>query len=257
MLIVAAARDYNLTQIDIRQAYLQAELNEDLYMRIPPGIPAFDEKGRPMVCKLNRTLYGLNQAGREWGMLFAAFLVSWGFVRSTIDKCLFTYAKDKLILWVLVYVDDCLIVENDEALRSRFVNDLGKRFPVDDRGELEWLLGVAITRERKHNVLSLSQESYVKELVEKYGSHVSAGHTRKYDTPMEEGLRLSVDECPTPDSEAAEQMAPKKVVYMALVGAFLWLANMTRHEISHVTSQLARFISNPGVTHFNADMRTC
>ena len=85
VLIVAAARDYNLSQIDIRQAYLQAELNEDIYMRVPPGIPAFDEKGRPMVCKLNRTLYGLKQAGREWGMLFSAFLVSWGFVRSTID----------------------------------------------------------------------------------------------------------------------------------------------------------------------------
>ena len=255
VLIVAAARDYNLSQIDIRQAYLQAELSEDLYMRVPPSIPAFDEKGRPMVCKLNRTLYGLKQAGREWGMLFAAFLVSWGFIRSTIDTCLFTYAKDKLILWVLVYVDDCLIVENDASLRSRFVTDLGKRFPVDDRGELEWLLGVAITRDRANNVLSLSQESYVKDLVEKYASHVSAGHTRKYDTPVEEGLRLSADDCPSPDSDAAEQMAPKKVVYMALVGAFLWLSNMTRHEIAHVTSQLARFISNPGITHFNAAMR--
>ena len=146
-------------------------------------------------------------------------------------------------------------VENDASLRSRFVTDLGKRFPVDDRGELEWLLGVAITRDRANNVLSLSQESYVKDLVEKYASHVSAGHTRKYDTPVEEGLRLSPDDCPSPDSDAAEQMAPKKVVYMALVGAFLWLSNMTRHEIAHVTSQLARFISNPGITHFNAAMR--
>ena len=255
VLIVAAARDYNLTQIDIRQAYLQAELSEDLYMRAPPSVPAFDEKGRPLVCKLNRTLYGLKQAGREWGMLFSAFLVTWGFVRSTIDTCLFTYAKDKLILWVLVYVDDCIIVDNDMSLRSRFVTDLGKRFPVDDRGELEWLLGVAVTRERDHNILSLSQESYIKDLVEKYASHVSAGHTRKYDTPMEEGLRLSSDDCPAVGSEAAEQMLPKKVVYMALVGAFLWLANMTRNEISHVTSQLARFISNPGIIHFNAAMR--
>ena len=255
VIIVAAARDYNLSQIDIRQAYLQAELTEDLYMRALPGVPAFDEKVKPLVCKLNRILYGLKQAGREWGLLFSALLVSWGFVRSTIDTCLFTYAKDKLILWVLVYVDDCLIVENDASLRSRFVTDLGKRFPVDDRGELEWLLGVAITRDRANNVVSLSQESYVKDLVEKYASHVGAGHTRKYDTPVEEGLRLSADDCPSPDSEAAEQMAPKKVVYMALVGAFLWLANMTRHEIAHVTSQLARFISNPGIAHFNAAMR--
>jgi len=63
-------------------------------------------------------------------MLLSAFLVSSGFVRSTIDTCLFTYAKGKLIFWVLIYVDDCLIVENDESLRSRFVTDLGKRFPV-------------------------------------------------------------------------------------------------------------------------------
>ena len=255
VLIVAAAHDYNLTQIDIRQAYLQAELTEDLYMIVPPGIPAFDERGRPLVCKLRRTLYGLKQAGREWGMLFSAFLVSWGFVRSTIDTCLFTYTKGSHILWILVYVDDCLILENDSALRSRFVADLGKRFPVDDRGELEWLLGVAIDRERIKRVLSLSQELYIKDLVEKYASHVRAGHTRRYDSPMEEGLRLSADDCPAPGSEAAEQMVSKKLVYMALVGAFLWLSNMTRSEISHVTSQLARFVSNPGIVHFNAAMR--
>jgi len=120
-------------------------------------------------------------------MLFSAFLVSWGFVRSTIDTCLFTYAKDKLILWLLVYVDDCLIVENDESLRSRFVTDLGKRFPVDDRGELEWLLGVAITRESDHNVLSLSQESYIKDLVEKYASHLALATLASMTHPWKRG----------------------------------------------------------------------
>ena len=255
VLVLAAARDYNLTQIDIRQAYLQAKLHEKLYMRVPPGVPAFDEQGGPLVCRLNRSLYGLKQAGREWGMLFASFLVSWGFIRSTIDTCLFTYAKSNLLLWILVYVDDCIIVDNDSALRSRFVTDLGKRFPVDDRAELKWMLGVAIHRDRKAGTLALSQELYVADLVERYASHVAAGHTRNYDTPMEEGLRLSPDDCPAANSDAAEQMASRKPVYMALVGAFLWLSNMTRSEISHVTSQLARFISNPGVVHFNAAMR--
>ena len=75
VLIVAAARDYNLTQIDIRQAYLQAEIVEDLYMRVPPGIHPFDDQGRPVVCKLKRSLYGLKQAGRELSILFSAFLV--------------------------------------------------------------------------------------------------------------------------------------------------------------------------------------
>ena len=254
-LIVAAARDYNLTQIDIRQAYLQAELPEHLYMRVPPGIPSFDEKRQPLVCRLNRSLYGLKQAGREWGVLFASFLISWGFVRSSIDTCLFTYAKSGLTLWMLVYVDDCIIVDNDESLRARFVADLSRRFPVDDRGELTWMLGLAVQRDRSARVLTLSQELYIKDLVERYAPHIRAGHNRKYDTPVEEGLRLSHDDCPKPDSEAAQQMVTLKPIYMALVGAFLWLGNMVYSEICHVTTQLARFVSNPGHVHFDAATR--
>ena len=73
-------------------------------------------------------------------------------------------------------------------------------FPVDDRAELAWMLGVAVHRDRPNRVLTLSQELYIKDLVDRYASHVSAGHTRKYDTPVEEGLRLSHDDCPAPNS---------------------------------------------------------
>jgi hypothetical protein len=114
---------------------------------------------------------------------------------STLDE-----GDSVLILWVLVYVDDCIIVDNSEDLRSRFVTDLGKRFPVDDRGELEWMLGLAVRRDRASRVLTLSQELYIKDLVDRYASYISAGHNRKYDTPVEEGLRLSHDDCPTPGS---------------------------------------------------------
>ena len=75
VLIIAAARDYNCSSIDIRQAYLQAELKEDLYMRAPPGLWAFDAAKQSMVCKLRRSLYGLRQAGREWAVLFTTFLL--------------------------------------------------------------------------------------------------------------------------------------------------------------------------------------
>ena len=88
VLAIAAARDYNLTSLDIRQAYLQATIDEDLYMRVPPGV---NSGNNSLVCKLRRSLYGLKQAGREWGLLLTSFLVSWGFVRSTIDVCLYIY----------------------------------------------------------------------------------------------------------------------------------------------------------------------
>jgi hypothetical protein len=154
-----------------------------------------------------------------------------------------------------VYVDDCIIVDNSEDLRSRFVTDLGKRFPVDDRGELEWMLGLAVRRDRASRVLTLSQELYIKDLVDRYASYISAGHNRKYDTPVEEGLRLSHDDCPTPGSADAEQMLTLKPIYMALVGAFLWLGSMTYSEVQHVTTQLARFVSNPGPKHIAAAWR--
>ena len=77
VLAIAAVRNYNLTSLDIRQAYLQATIDEDLYMRVPPGI---NSGNNSLVCKLRRSLYGLKQAGRACGLLLTSFLVSWGFL---------------------------------------------------------------------------------------------------------------------------------------------------------------------------------
>ena len=134
VLAIATAKDYNLTSVDIRQAYLQAELSEDLYMRVPAGLPDRDSSGAPLVLKLNRSLYGLKQAGREWNKLLVAFLIEWGFKQSSIDVCLFTYTAETSILWLLVWVDDIIQVDNDSALRERFTSELSKRFPTEDKG---------------------------------------------------------------------------------------------------------------------------
>ena len=126
-------------------------------MRPPPDVHAFDTKNRPLVCKLRRSLYGLKQAGREWAVLFASFLIGWGMTRSTIDPCLYVYFRDGKVLWICVYVDDALICDNDPALRDRFVTELSKRFPIEDKGELSWILNVGITRDRAARTLTMSQ----------------------------------------------------------------------------------------------------
>jgi len=82
------------------------------------------------VCKLLRSLYGLKQAGRIWSNMFTTYLLSWGFTRFTIDSRLYTYSTGAIILWVLVWVDDAVIVDNDYNTRDRFVNDMPKRFPA-------------------------------------------------------------------------------------------------------------------------------
>ena len=254
VLVVAAARDYNLSAIDIRQAYLQAEVHEDLYMHVPQGLPNKDTNGNPIVYKLNRSLYGLKQAGRMWAKLFADFLVEWGFARSTIDTCLFIYARDGLVMWCLVYVDDALIADNDPKLRARFVKELGARFPTEDKGELAWILGVSVDRDRAARTITVSQKLYVADLLVKYADFVG-NINRSYDTPLPEGALLSRDDSPVLDSREYLEMTPRRSIYMALVGSLLWLANMTCYQITFAASQLARFLSNPGEVHFNFAIR--
>lgn len=252
--MLAAMMDYNLSSIDIRQAYLQADLHEDLYMRMPPGLPDTDTEGNKLVVKLLKSLYGLKQAGREWNHLLTSELCAWGFVQSSIDPCLFTYRSGSSILWVIVWVDDCVIVDNDPQLRDSFVQDLSKRFPVEDKSELTWVLHVHVTRNRKTRTISLSQQLYVRDLLQKYGSLLD-GLSRRFDSPCDAHVVFSADQCPTLDTVEHAQMDKHRSDYMSLVGAFLWLANVSRPELSYIAGQLARFVSNPGLIHYRAALR--
>ena len=255
VLAIAAARDYNLTSIDIRQAYLQARLTEDLYMRPPPDVHARDARGRPLVCLLRRSLYGLKQAGREWAMLFTSFLLEWGFTRSAADPCLYTFTENQQILWALIYVDDGLICDSSSSLRDRFVADLSQRFPTEDKGELRWMLNVSIARDRQSRSLTLSQELYVHDLLSKHGHWIDDSLSRRFDCPMDENMVLSADDQPAIGSDEHQQMAPRRDAYMSMVGGFLWLANMTMWHIAYSSGQLARYLTNPGPTHFRAALR--
>jgi len=253
-LAIAAARGYRLTSVDIRQAYLQADLNENLYMHMPPGLPDSDSQGNKLIVKLRKSLYGLRQAGREWADLLSEFLITWGFHRSIIDICLYTYSDDGSLLSIVVWVDDCVIMDNCPALRDAFVKDLNRRFPVEDKGDLEWILQVKVSRNWKLRTLALSQELYVSDLVHRF-SHLLPDDSRRYDCPCDPSTPLMAEQCPAPGSLEHDEMASLRETYMSLVGAFLWLSNMTRFEIGYIVTQLARFVSNPSRVHFKAAIR--
>ena len=254
VLTIAAARDYNLSSADIRQAYLQATLSEDLYMRVPPGLPTTDAHGHDLVVKLRRSLYGLRQAGREWFNLFSSTLRSFGFLPSSIDTCLFIYTRSTSILWLVLWVDDCVIVDNDPSLRTEFLTYLNSQHPTEDKGALDWVLQVRVERDRAARTLTLSQELYISDLVKRYGPHID-GLARRFDSPYDVATPLTPAQSPALDSPAHSQMAQYHEDYMALTGAFLWLANVTRPDLTYIASQLARFVSNPGAAHYKAALR--
>lgn len=187
-------------------------------------------------------------------MLLASTLREWGFTQSTIDVCLFTYRRGNSLLTIVVWVDDCVIADNDASLRDEFVTWLGGRFPVEDKGELQWILHVKVERDRPNNVLSLSQELYIRDLLDRY-SYLLDGLTRRFDSPYDATVNLCPEQCPEPDSTEQINMARHHQDYMSLVGAYLWLANVTRPELAFIAGQLARFVGNPGMVHHRAALR--
>ena len=101
-------------------------------------------------------------------------MVEWGFTQSTVDTCLYTYTEGSRVLQACIWVDDVLLSASHASLRERFVGDLGRRFPIEDKGELQWILGLRVTRDRRARTLSLSQEQYVSDLAKRYAPELSS-----------------------------------------------------------------------------------
>ena len=255
LLIQAVASEYHLTSVDIRQAFLQADLANDqpIFMRMPPGLPRCDKHGQPLVVRLNKTLYGLKQAGREFNILLVEFLAKLGFVRSNIDTCLFIRSNDEP-MYLAVWVDDIVIAAKSHAAHRHFVKQLEERFPIEDKGPLQWILGMQVTHKRQDREISLSQGLYIQDILSKYAPFLTDS-CRSYDVPMAEAPLLTEAMSPIVGTPEHDRMRGKQEFYMTVVGCLLWLAACTRPDIAYASSVVARYVANPGIEHYNALIR--
>jgi len=103
--------------MDVNNAFLHGDLEEEVYMRLPPG---YSSNSSTAVCKLRKSLYGLRHAPRQWFAKLSTTLIAYGFVRSYADYSLFTYRKDTIFLALLVYVDDIILAGNSSQACSEF-----------------------------------------------------------------------------------------------------------------------------------------
>ena len=139
-------------------------------------------------------------------------------------------------------------------VRARFAKDLAAAFEIEDTGDLEWVLGVRVTRNRRSKELTLSQHQYIMDLLSRHAPQVEI--SRKVDTPLAPEQEYSREQCPADGSPEKAAMAPRHTEYMTVVGGLLWLASFTRPDLTYAASVLARFVSNPASTHFSAMQRT-
>ncbi|KAJ9532540.1 hypothetical protein QJQ45_010573 [Haematococcus lacustris] len=187
LLALAAARDMEVHQIDVEAAFLNGTLQPDevIHIQQPEG---FEEGSRNTVCRLQKALYGLRQAPRAWHAKLKQELEGMGFCASESDPALFMLPRPSGTVYLLVYVDDCLLcTEKGDFDSLDFVKQrLSSVFGIKDLGQTRWFLGMQISRNRAQGTLQLDQQQYIKELLSTYS--MTEAHSKA--VPMAPGTKL-------------------------------------------------------------------
>ena len=160
LLAIATVRGWHLSQLDVNNVFLHGDLHEKVYIQLPQG---FHNKGANIVCKLNKSLYGLKQASRQWYSKFSNTLLKYGFKQSRADYSLFTKRFNNSFMALLVYVDDILIASNDIQPIDKLKVSLDQEFKLKDLGVLKYFLGLEVARSYKG--ISICQRKYTLEVL--------------------------------------------------------------------------------------------
>jgi Reverse transcriptase (RNA-dependent DNA polymerase) len=140
VLTIALSNGWSLRQLDVNNAFLHGELQENVYIQQTPG---FEDKSQPnLVCHLKKVIYGLKQAPRAWFQKLRTFLLSQHFICCKSDNSLFIYHSSHTVLYLLVYVDDIILTGNDQAGIITLLNSLNSQFSIKDLGNLHYFLGI-------------------------------------------------------------------------------------------------------------------
>ena len=243
LLSIAAALDYEIWQMDVKTAFLNGNLDERIYMAQPDG---FMEKGQEgKVCELQRSIYGLKQASRSWNIRFNETVKIFGFEQLEDEPCVYKLIHEGKVVFLVLYVDDILLIGNDVGKLSEVKIWLAKQFDMKDLGEAAYILGIQIFRDRKNRMLALSQASYVDKMMDRFAMKDS----KKGMLPFRHGVYLSKDQSPkTPQEE--EDM--RRIPYASAVGSLMYAMLCTRPDICYAVGVVSRFQSNPGLQHWIA-----
>ena len=243
MLAIAAFYDYEIWQMDVKTAFLNGNLKEELYMMQPEGF--VDPKGANKVCKLQRSIYGLVQASRSWNIRFNEVIKAFGFIQVYGEACLYKKVSGSSVAFLILYVDDILLMGNNIEMLESIKAYLNKSFSMKDLGEAAYILGIKIYRDRSRRLIGLSQSTYLDKILKKFNME----NSKKGFLPVLQGMRLSKTQSPT---TAADREKMSSVPYASAVGSLMYAMLCTRPDINLAISLVGRYQSDPGMEHWTA-----
>ena len=237
LLSLAAHFDWKLLQYDVKNAFLHGDLNEEIYMNIPPG---FASNTSNKVCKLKKALYGLKQSPRAWFGRFAKVMKGSGYKQSQGDHTLFIkHSSVGGVTALLVYVDDIIVTGNDEKEKHELKQKLVKEFEIKELGKLKYFLGIEVAYSTQE--IFISQQKYVTDLLRETGKI----GCKPVSTPIDPNHKLG---------EAKEEPVVDKRMYQRLVGRLIYLAH-SRPDIAYSVSVISQFMHDPRESHLQAVYR--
>lgn len=231
LLSVANHKGMFVHQMDVKSAFLNGELREEIYMHRPEG---FKADGR--VLRLNKALYGLKQASRMWNESFNQFIVRAGFKRCESDRCLYVKDENGIWIYVLLYVDDLLIMSANMQKISTVKKLLSDRFEMTDIGKVDTFLGMCVEQDMTNHTISMSQREYLRNVLRKFGME----ECKPASVPIQKGLQLNKNE--------SEQCSNQP--YRELMGCLTYATITSRPDLCAAVNYFSGFQSNFNDEHF-------
>src|SRR3954467_13345763 len=229
--------------MDVKTAFLNGNLKEDVYMIQPEGL--VDPENASKVCKLQKSIYGLKQASRSWNIHFKEVVKSFGFIENEKEPCVFNKFSGSSIVFLILYVDDILLIGNDIPMLEAVKDSLKNSIAMKDLGEGTYILGIKIYRDRSRRLIGLSQGMYIDKVLKRFNMH----EAKKGFLPTSHGIHLSKTQGPsTPD----EKRRVDKISYASAIGSIMYAMVCTRPDVSYALSSISRYQANPGENHWAA-----
>ncbi|KAI7958132.1 hypothetical protein MJO29_006349 [Puccinia striiformis f. sp. tritici] len=230
---LAASRDWDIQQMDVKCAFLNGIPDEDIFIKVPDGVQIDLPPGHGL--KLQKSLYGLKQSPRCWYKALKDFFVSINFKPAGADPCLFIHQDPARPCFVFVHVDDMVILGRDVQF---FKDHINHRFEMEDLGDCSWVLGMRVTRDREHRTISLCQDRYITEVLDEFGMSDCR--------PISAPLPLNALTCPIDQNPVSPAFN-----YRRAVGLLNYLVQCTRPDLAFTCSFLSQFLNNPTKSHEN------
>jgi len=253
LLNIAATKDWDIQQIDVKTAFLYGLLPPDevQYLEQPES---FAEPGKEdWVWCLQRGLYGMKQSGRIWNKTMHKAMLNWGFRRLHADPCVYYRVTPLGTVLSAVHVDDFLIVSSSPEASRSFKEELKSLWTISDLGEARFCMGIAITRDRANCFVSISQTALIDCIILQFGQTDADPISTPMDPSVAKSLtRPSPSDPPLSDADSLELA---RIPYRSLVGSLMYLAVGTRPDISFAVAHLCQFLDCYRHAHWNAAIR--